>query len=220
MPTIGILQSFGPSIICSPALRPRKPASVDREPFVEYNRFLYMPLLEEKEVAEEDINNGRRVLPKKFGHCKLLSLKSCPCGGSKSDSRIGNHSYFRDELTVEFSNPNKAVSIFLEIEVGTSFDRANLEEVSRWAKGGEPTKVGVTLNSVYARRLTLRIDLVPQQGLKVIGSQVLGRNSTPDEFALLNKPILTRALQDYFSQEVAPDVETPEDSISVIYEVN
>ena len=199
----------------------RKPASVVRGPLVKYRGYLCMPLQERKEVAEEDITNGQRVEPKKVkvGHCEFKSLESCPTGGSKCASRIGDFSYFRDELKVTFSYPNKAVSVFLEIEVGTSFDRANLEEVSRWAKGGEPIRVVAALPSVYARRLTLRIDLVPQRGLVFIVPHVLSWNSTPDEFALLNKPILTRALQDYFSQEEAPDVETPEDSVSVIYQV-
>jgi hypothetical protein len=181
-----------------------------------YSRFLFMPDADCSPSGSDD----KKSSPLKSKHCTLKSSETMSVADKFENC---DQAFNCDEITIEFSYPDNAVSLYMEIEVATSFDRENLENISRLSKSPDLNalpKNGVLIQNVYARLLKLRVDLIPQLGLHLTNAQVMGNSHFSDESEVLNRSSLIRTLQYYHpNEDEPPEVEISHDHISVSYEV-
>jgi hypothetical protein len=189
--------------------------------FLNYSRFLCVPNTE-CSPATATGSNDKKSSSLKSEHFRLKSFETetTDLSGISEDC---DRAFHADLITMEFSYPENAVSVYMDIEIPTSFDKANLEYISRMSRESDLHAVvekGLSIQTVYARRLRLRIDLIPQLGLHLSNANIIGNSRLLDESEVLTRYSLMRTLQYYYpGEDEAPEVEIAHDHITVSYEV-
>ena len=182
-----------------------------------YSRFLFMSNTDSSPAVGPDHKKSSLLKSK---HCTLKSFETKSISDKFEDF---DRAFNCDEVAIEFSHPENPVSIYIDIEVATSFDRTNLENISRLSNALDVHALpmdGLSIQNVYARLLKLRVDLIPQLGLHLTNAQVMGNSHFSDESEVLNRSSLIRTLQHYHpNEDEPPEVEISHDHISVSYEV-
>ena len=191
--------------------------------FLNYSRFLCVPNTDcSPATATATGSNDKKSSSLKSEHFRLKSFETetTDLSGISEDC---DRAFHADLITMEFSYPENAVSVYMDIEIPTSFDKANLEYISRMSRESDLHAVvekGLSIQTVYARRLRLRIDLIPQLGLHLSNANIIGNSRLLDESEFLTRYSLIRTLQYYYpGEDEAPEVEIAHGHITVSYEV-
>jgi len=105
-------------------------------------------------------NNDKSRGPSSI-HCELVTHKSTTSSPSSSSSS----SFHCDELALQFRCPARPLNIVLQLELACGFDGGNLTAIQRLNCGQAVQEV--CLHPVLARRLILKIQLIPRPGLQL-----------------------------------------------------